>query len=253
MTLKDKVIFITGGTSGIGLATAIEAAKQGASVAIADLKEEEGKKAIETLSKINGGNYVFIRCDVSKAEDCKNAIDIAVKHFGKLDAACNNAGIGGAAALTGDYTEEDWHKLMGVNLHGVFYCMKYELQQMMKQQHGSIINMSSILGHVGFATACAYTAAKHGLIGLTQTAAMEYGTAGIRVNAVCPGFIETPMLKDAGLLDNQEMLNMIKSLHPMKRLGKPEEIAQAVCWLASDAASFVTGTSLLVDGGYTAQ
>lgn len=253
MNLKDKVIFITGGTSGIGLATAIEAAKENANVVIADLNMDEGEKAIATLSKINGGNYIFIRCDVSKPEDCKNAIDNTVKHFGRLDAACNNAGIGGASALTGDYTDDDWHKLMGVNLHGVFYCMKYELQQMTKQKSGSIINMSSILGHVGFATACAYTAAKHGLIGLTQTAAIEYGAMGIRVNAVCPGFIETPMLKNAGLMDNHEALDMLKSLHPMKRLGRPEEIAQAVCWLASDASSFVTGTSLLADGGYTAQ
>ena len=252
MKLENKVVFITGGASGIGLACALASAKEGAQIAIADFNEEEGIKALYEIQKL-AKESIFIPLDVTKADDCEKAVKNVIAHFGRLDVACNNAGIGGTAALTGDYTIEDWNKVMNVNLHGVWYCMKYELQRMQEQGGGSIINMSSILGHVGFATACAYTTAKHGLIGLTQTAAIEYGTMGIRINCICPGFIETPLLKNAGLLDNPEAYNMLKSLHPMKRLGKPDEIANAFIWLASDDSSFVTGSSLLVDGGYTAQ
>lgn len=251
-TLESKVVFITGGSMGIGLSCALEAAKKGAKIAIADINEEEGHKALEQIKAITN-DAIFITCDVSKAENCEAAINEVVKHFGRLHAACNNAGIGGAAAFVADYPLDAWHKVIDINLNAVFYCMKYELQQMVKQGGGAIVNMSSILGHVGFSTACAYTAAKHALIGLTQTTAWEYGTQNIRVNSICPGFIETPMLKNAGLLDNKPMFDMITSLHAMKRLGKPEEIANAFCWLISNEASFVTGTSILVDGGYTAQ
>lgn len=251
MKLENKVVFITGGASGIGLSCALASAKEGAQVAIADYNEDEGLKALYEIQKL-AKEAIFIPLDVTNAGDCEKAVSNVIEHFGRIDVACNNAGIGGAAALTGDYTIDDWNKVMNVNLHGVWYCMKYELLRMQKQGSGSIINMSSILGHVGFATACAYTTAKHGLIGLTQTAAIEYGTMGIRINCICPGFIETPLLKNAGLLDNMDAYNMLKGLHPMKRLGKPEEIANAYIWLASDDSSFVTGTSLMVDGGYTA-
>ena len=250
--LENKVVFITGGSMGIGLSCALAAANKGAKIAIADMNWEEGQKALEQIKAITK-DAIFILCDVSKASDCESAITETVKHFGRLDAACNNAGIGGAAALTGDYPLDAWQKVIDVNLNGVFYCMKYELQQMAKQGGGAVVNMSSILGHVGFSTACAYTSAKHALIGLTQTAAWEYGTQGIRINSICPGFIETPMLKNAGLLDNKPVYDMLTSMHAMKRLGKPEEIANAFCWLISNDASFVTGTSIFVDGGYTAQ
>jgi len=250
--LENKVVFITGGSSGIGLCCALAAANEGAKIAIADMNKEEGEKALAQIKAITK-DAIFILCDVSKAENCEKAIAETVKYFGRLDAACNNAGIGGVAAATGDYPLDAWEKVIDVNLNGVFYCVKYELQQMVKQGGGVIVNMSSILGHVGFSTACAYTSAKHALIGLTQTVAWEYGTQGIRINSICPGFIETPMLKNAGLLDNKPVHDMIAGMHAMKRLGKPEEIANTFCWLISNDASFVTGASILVDGGYTAQ
>jgi NAD(P)-dependent dehydrogenase (short-subunit alcohol dehydrogenase family) len=173
--------------------------------------------------------------------------------YDRLDYACNNAGIGGATALTADYPEETWHRVLAINLTGAWLCMKYEIPQMLKQGGGSIVNMASILGTVGFATASAYVTAKHGLIGLTKTAAIEYATQGIRVNAVCPGFIYTPMLEQAGMAEGTELYTTIANLHPVKRMGKPEEVARVVTWLCSDAASFITGDAVLVDGGYVAQ
>ncbi len=175
-----------------------------------------------------------------------------MKTFGRLDCACNNAGIGGASALTGDYPEDSWNQVIGINLTGVWLCTKHEIVAMLEHGGGSIINMASILGKVGFAGAVAYVSAKHGVIGLTETAAIEYATQGVRVNAVCPGFIETPLLDKAGIKKGTDTYAGIAALHPMKRLGTPEEVANAVVWLSSDASSFVTGTSLLVDGGYTA-
>ncbi len=179
----------------------------------------------------------------------------AVTTYGRLDYAVNNAGIEGVLATVVDYPEETWQKVINVNLTGPWLCMKYEIPQMLKQGKGAIVNMASILGVVGFATAGAYTAAKHGLIGLTQVAALEYAAQGIRVNAVCPGFIETPMVMQRGIEagTHPEAYQQLAALHPIKRLGKPEEIAEAVAWLCSDASSFVTGIALLVDGGYTAQ
>ena len=161
--------------------------------------------------------------------------------------------IGGATALTADYPEEIWNRVLAINLTGAWLCMKYEIPQMLKQGGGAIVNMASILGTVGFAAASAYVTAKHGLIGLTKTAAIEYATQGIRVNAVCPGFIYTPMLEQAGMAEGTELYTTIASLHPVKRLGKPEEVAQVVTWLCSEAASFVTGDAVLVDGGYVVQ
>ena len=172
--------------------------------------------------------------------------------MGTLDVAPNNAGIGGEPNKVGDMTEEGWLKVIGINLNGVFNCMKHELAQMVKQKKGVIVNMASILGKVGFATSSHYVAAKHGVIGLTQTAALEYATEGIRINAICPGFIDTPLLTKGGIIDHADVKQQIIDLHPMKRLGKSEEIANGFIFLASDDSSFVSGTSLEIDGGYLA-
>jgi NAD(P)-dependent dehydrogenase (short-subunit alcohol dehydrogenase family) len=196
---------------------------------------------------------MFVKCDVSHAEDCQKAVAETVKYFGRLDIAFNNAGIGGASAPVAEYPVADWDRIIGINLSGVWYCMKYELEQMVKQKSGSIINMASILGHVGFANSSGYVAAKHGVIGMTKTAALDYGASGIRINAICPGFIVTPLLTHAGIEENNDFGKMIASLHPMKRMGRPEEIAKGFMYLASDEASFVHGTSLVIDGGYLAQ
>ncbi len=176
-----------------------------------------------------------------------------VETYGRLDYACNNARIEGTQSLTADYAEEIWNRVIAVNLTGVWLCTKYEIPQMLKQGGGAIVNMASILGMVGFANASAYVAAKHGIIGLTKTAAVEYATQGIRVNAVCPAFIYTPMLERAGMKEGTEPYTMIANLHPLKRMGTPAEVAEVAIWLCSDAASFVTGHAILVDGGYVAQ
>ena len=247
-----KVALVTGGSSGIGQATAIMFAQNGAKVVVSDVDVERGEETVRAI-KDGGSTAMFVRADVSKASEVEALVKQTVDAYGRLDYACNNAGIGGAAALTGDYPEDSWNQVLAINLTGVWLCMKYELQQMLKQGGGSIVNMASILGKVGFATAPAYVAAKHGVVGLTKTAAMEYATQGIRVNAVCPAFIATPLLSSAGMTEGSDVYNMIVNLHPVKRLGKSEEVAEAVIWLCSDAASFVTGHAMLVDGGYTAQ
>ncbi len=207
---------------------------------------------MKEIQKIND-KAIFVECDVSKFDAVEKAVQKVVDTFGTLDVALNNAGISGEANKVGDMSEDGWLKVIGVNLNGVFNCMKHELAQMAKQGSGSIINMSSILGKVGFATSAHYVAAKHGVIGLTQAAALEYATEGIRVNAICPGFIATPLLEKGGINENEEMKQGIVNLHPMKRLGESEEIAGGFIFLASEDSSFVTGTSLEIDGGYLAQ
>jgi NAD(P)-dependent dehydrogenase (short-subunit alcohol dehydrogenase family) len=247
---QGKVAVVTGGSSGIGLATVQAFAAKGARVVIADV--QEGDPAAQVVKQSNG-DAIFVKTDVSKTQDVQAMVNAAVQTYGRLDYAVNNAGIGGAQATTGDYTEEEWNRVIGVNLTGAWLCMKYEIQQMFRHGGGAIVNMASILGWVGFANAPAYVAAKHGLIGLTKTAAVEYATQNIRVNAVCPAFIYTPLLESAGMSEGSETYNMIANLHPMKRLGKPQEVADLVLWLCSDEASFVTGSAYLVDGGYVAQ
>jgi len=249
---KDKVAVITGAGSGIGRACALAFAAEGAKVVIADIAVAGGEETVRMI-KIAGGESVFVLCDVAKSVDVKSIMTMALKTYGRLDYACNNAGIGGPAMTSGEYREEDWRAVIDVNLTGAWLCMKYELEIMLKQGGGAIVNMASILGKVGFATAPAYVAAKHGLIGLTQTAALEYATQNIRINVVCPGFIYTPLLEKAGMQTGSEMHTLISNLHPMKRMGTSEEVAGAVVWLCSEAASFVTGHALMVDGGYTAQ
>jgi NAD(P)-dependent dehydrogenase (short-subunit alcohol dehydrogenase family) len=250
--LENKTVFITGGLSGIGKACARASAREGANVVIADLKSDKTDEVMEEIQRENP-KAVFIECDVSKYSQVESAIQKTISTFNTLDVALNNAGIGGEAHKVGDMTEEAWLKVIGVNLNGVFNCMKHELAQMAIQKKGVIVNISSILGKVGFSNSSHYVASKHGILGLTKTAALEYATEGIRINAICPGFIETPLLTNAGITENSDIQKHIIGLHPMKRLGQPEEIASGFIFLASDESSFMTGTTLEIDGGYLIQ
>jgi NAD(P)-dependent dehydrogenase (short-subunit alcohol dehydrogenase family) len=248
--MNGKVAIITGGAAGIGLAAAELFASRGASVVIADIDAVAGEQAVASLPE---GQAIFTRTDVSQEEDVQAMVAKAVEQFGRLDYAVNNAGVGGAAATTAEYTLDDWRRVIDINLTAVWLCMKYELNEMLKNGSGAIVNVSSILSMVGFATAPAYVASKHGVNGLTKTAAVEYATQGIRVNTVSPGFIYTAMLEKAGMAKGTELYDQIAGLHPMQRMGTPEEAANLIVWACSDEASFVTGATLLVDGGYTAR
>lgn len=250
--MRDKVAVVTGGGSGIGKATALALTREGVRVVIADISETDGENVVKVLRHL-GGEALFVRTDVSQSVDVQALINKTIEVYGRLDFAINNAGIEGTSALTAEYTELDWNKVIGVNLTGVWLCMKYEIPPMLDHGGGAIVNVSSILGWVGFVNACAYTASKHGIVGLTKVAAMEYATQGIRVNAVCPAFIATPMLGRAGMTVGSDTYNAAAALHPVKRLGTPEEVAEMIVWLCTDSASFVTGSAMLVDGGYVAQ
>jgi NAD(P)-dependent dehydrogenase (short-subunit alcohol dehydrogenase family) len=231
--LEGKVALVTGAGSGIGEAVALVLAREGSKVVLTDV-DMAGCERVAGAVKATGAEAITVRNDVSMASECEAAVSAALKAFGRLDIAVNNAGIGGPAALTGDYPLDGWHQVINVNLNGVFYGMRYQIPAMLKSGGGSIVNIASILGQVGFATASAYVAAKHGVVGLSKNAAMEYAAQGIRVNSVGPGFIRTPLL----------------TKHPIGRLGTSEEVAELVLWLASDKASFVTGAYYAVDGGY---
>ncbi len=246
----NRVVLVTGGAVGIGKSTALAFAKTGAQVAVADVMEKEGKETVEMIGN-EGGEAMFIKTDVSDAEQVKNMVDLVVDSFGKLTCAVNNAGIEGEQAATADCSIENWQKVIGINLTGVWLCMKYEIPQMLKSGGGSIVNMASVAGRVGFANIPAYTASKHGVNGLTKTAALEYATKGIRVNAVCPGVIYTAMI-DRFTGGQKEALENMKQMEPMGRMGTPEEVANAVVWLCSEEASFITGHPLVVDGGFVA-
>ena len=246
--LNKKVAFVTGGGSGIGEASAKALAAAGATVAIADMDMVGADRVVAEIAA-QGGIAKSYKLDVSDDAAVGAVIGAIEKELGGLHIAVNNAGIGGDLAPTGDQTPAGWRKVIGVNLDGVFYCMRHEIAVMKKSGGGSIINMASILGAVGFANSAGYVAAKHGVVGLTQTAAIEYATVGIRINAVGPGFISTPLL--AAL--PADALAGIAAMHPMNRLGKAEEVAALVLFLASPASSFVTGSYYPVDGGYLAR
>jgi len=250
--LVNKTVFITGGLSGIGKACAIAAAKEGANIAIADRERGSNRQAMEEI-KIIQPAAVFIECDISVYTQVESAIQKVVSLFGSLDVALNNAGIGGKPSKVGNMDKESWLKVIGIDLTGAFFCMKHELIQMEKQKKGVIVNMSSISGIVGYAKSAHYVAAKHGLIGLTQAAALEYATDGIRINVICPGFIDTPLLTKLDLNNQPERKQIILNKHPMHRLGTSEEIASGFIFLACDDSSFITGTALNIDGGYLTQ
>jgi len=246
--LKGKSAFVTGAGSGIGEACALMLARQGASIAVVDLKMEVTQKVVEKINA-SGGKAIAIAADVSDDEQVAKAVSETVSKLGGLHIAVNNAGIGGDIAPTADQSVAGWRKVLSVNLDGVFYCMRNQIPAMIKSGGGSIVNISSILGQVGFANSAGYVAAKHGVVGLTKTTALEYATQGIRVNSVGPGFINTPLL---GALP-KEALAPIAQLHALKRIGESDEVAALVTFLASDDASFMTGNYYAVDGGFLAQ
>lgn len=246
---KDRIAIVTGAGSGIGEACAILMASAGAKVVVADFDEDGGKRVTDAIGA-NGGTASFFKVDVSKADQVEAMVKHTVDTYGGLHVAVNNAGIGGAQALTGEYPLDSWQQVIDVNLSGVFYGLRYEIPAMLESGGGSIVNMASILGSVGFANASAYVAAKHGVVGLTKNAALEYASSGVRVNSVGPAFIQTPLLEKN--LDD-EMLAALSGMHPIQRLGTSEEVANLVGFLCSDQASFCTGGYYLVDGGYTSQ
>ena len=248
---ENKIALVTGGSYGIGKATAIAFAQRGAKVVIADWMEDPNQDVIKTIQAL-GTVVLFVKCDVSNSSQVKALVEKTVSTFGRLDYAFNNAGIEGASAATHECTEENWEKVIGVNLKGVWLCMKYEIAQMLKQGKGAIVNNASIAGLVGFQNIPAYVASKHGVIGLTQNAALEYAKSGIRVNTVCPGVIKTPMI-DRFTGKSKEVEKQFENMEPVGRLGTPEEVAEAVVWLCSDASSFITGDAIPVDGGWVAQ
>jgi len=249
---EGKVVMISGGSSGIGAETAIAFAEEGAKVVITDVDEEKGRKLAEEINE-SGGTAVFMKHNVADAKQTKEIINKIVEKFGKLDVAFNNAGIAGPSLPISEYPEEDWERVISINLLGVYYGMKYQIRQMLKQGGGAIVNNSSILGKVGFNNASAYVAAKHAVVGLTKAAALEYASKNIRINAVNPAFIKTPLIENAGMKEGTEMYDMLVGLHPIGRLGNPREVANAVLFLSGEDASFVHGESLMVDGGYTAK
>lgn len=242
---KNAVALVTGAASGIGRATAVAFARAGAKVVVADIAS--GEETVQSI-RAAGGEALFVKADVTSAEQVEALVRKAVDTYGRLDFAHNNAGILGPVKRTADYTEADWRRIINIHLKGVWLCMKYEIPEMIKRGSGAIVNTASTGGLVGFYGCPAYVAAKHGIIGLTKTAALEYARDGIRVNAVCPGMTGTQLL--AGLIgDNADVERHVAAMAPVGRIGRPEEIADAVTWLCSARASFVTGLALVADGG----
>ncbi len=253
MRVKGKVTIITGGASGIGRATALLFGREGAKLIIADFDSNMGSDFDGTLKGM-GFESIFVKTDVRKSAEVQRMVELAVDHFGKIDVLVNNAGVGPVAPVV-DLTEEDWDRVLDTNLKGVYLCCKYAIPELIKGGGGSIINLASILGIVGRKRSSVYNASKGGVILLTKNMAIDYVNYNIRVNAVCPGYIETPpvmgKMKSSG--DFEKAYEEVVNLHPMRRLGKAEEIAYGILFLASDESSFMTGSSLIIDGGYTAQ
>jgi NAD(P)-dependent dehydrogenase (short-subunit alcohol dehydrogenase family) len=248
--LRGKIGIVTGGTSGIGREAAVLFAKAGAKVVVAGRREVEGKETLD-LVRAAGGDGLFVKTDVSRAAEVQALVRKTVEKFGRLDIAFNNAGIEGNWIPIAEQAEEDWDRTIAINLKGVWLCLKYEIQQMLKQGGGgAIVNMASIGGLMGSAGAATYCASKHGVMGLTKSAALETARSGIRINAVCPAVIETPM--GERLFGEPEMRKYALGLHPIGRFGTPVEVAEAVLWMCSDRASFMTGQSLVLDGGFLA-
>lgn len=251
-TYKGKVAFVTGAGGGIGRAAALAFAREGASVVVADISEKENQQTARLIEG-QGGRALAVRCDVTRVEEVKAALDKTAETFGRLDFAFNNAGIEPKKpAPTADYDLDEWERIIAIDLRGVFLCMKYEVPLMLKSGGGAIVNTSSGAGVVGIKGSPAYTAAKHGVIGLTRAAALDYASQNIRVNAVCPGYINTPMM-DRFTGGTAEGRAKVISEEPIGRMGKPEEIASAVLWLCSEAAGFVVGSAMVIDGGQTIQ
>lgn len=248
---QGKVAFVTGAGSGIGRATALAFAGAGASVTVADISEEGSLETVRLIEE-QGGRAIAARCDVTRAAEVKAALDQTIKEFGRLDCAFNNAGIEQRNAAVADFEEDEWNRIIDTNLRGAFLCMKYEIPLLLRQGGGAIVNVSSGAGVIGIKGGGAYAAAKHGIIGLTKSAALDYAGQNIRVNAVAPGYISTAMMErfTGGTAEGRAK---VVSEEPIGRMGEPEEIADAVLWLCSDASSFVVGHTLIVDGGQTIQ
>lgn len=249
--LEGKIALVTGGASGIGRATALTFAREGTKVVIADLDVKGGTETVRMI-KTKGGEACCIRTDVTQADSVEALMTEVVTTYGRLDCAFNNAGTEGVVAPVADLTEEVWDRVLNINLKGVWLCMKYEVRQMLTQGDGAIVNTSSVMGLVSSPGAPAYVASKHGVVGLTKSAALAYAQVGIWVNAVCPGYIHSPMTERIFTL-HPERQDLVIARHLLGRMGYPDEIAEAVIWLCSEAASFVTGHTLTVDGGYVAQ
>lgn len=247
-SLSGRVAIVTGAGSGIGRAVALSYAGAGARVVVSDIAEAQGKETVSRIAAA-GGDAFFVRADTSKAADNEALVAQTLQKYGALHISCNNAGIGGADHPVGECPPEEWNRVIGINLSGVFYGMRYQIPAMLAAGGGAIVNMASILSQVGFRGHAAYVAAKHGLIGLTRTAALEYAARGLRINAIGPGFIETPLLANLP----EEAHQALTGLHPIGRLGQAPEVAELVLWLSGPRASFVTGSYYPVDGGYLAQ